>query len=156
VHLRPSGRTLAVPPDGLGLDKLMTEVRARTPALVVLEATGGFEITVVAALANASLPLAIVNPRQIRKFARATGRLAKTDRLAAEVIALFAERMLPEPRPVPSDAARRLGSSPVKNAEHGAIPWVSGRRKYSRLQGSCLEPAKSLQIRAPGDACRAA
>jgi transposase len=70
------------------------------PALIVLEATGGFEVTVAAALASASLPLAIVNPRQIRDFARATGRLAKTDALDAQVIALFAERIRPEPRPL--------------------------------------------------------
>ena len=70
------------------------------PALIVLEATGGFEITVAAALAGAGLPLAIVNPRQIRDFARATGRLAKTDTLDAQVIALFAECIRPEPRPL--------------------------------------------------------
>ena len=70
------------------------------PALIVLEATGGFELTVAAALAGAGLPLAIVNPRQIRDFARATGRLAKTDALDAQIIALFAERIRPEPRPL--------------------------------------------------------
>ena len=66
----------------------------------MLEATGGFEITVAAALASAGLPLAVVNPRQIRDFARATGRLAKTDVLDAQIIALFAERIRPEPRPI--------------------------------------------------------
>ncbi len=64
----------------------------------MLEATGGFEITVAAALASAGLPLAVANPRQIRDFARATGRLAKTDALDAQIIALFAERIRPEPR----------------------------------------------------------
>ncbi len=68
--------------------------------MIVLEATGGFEITVAAALAGARLPLAVVNPRQIRDFARATGRLAKTDALDAQIIALFAERIRPEPRPL--------------------------------------------------------
>jgi transposase len=67
---------------------------------VVLEATGGFEITVAATVASAKLPLAVVNPGQIRDFARATGRLAKTDALDAEVIALFAERIRPQPRPL--------------------------------------------------------
>jgi transposase len=71
-----------------------------TPALIVLGATGGFEITVAAALASAGLPLAVVNPRQILDFARATGRLAKTDALDAQIIALFAERIRPEPRPI--------------------------------------------------------
>jgi transposase len=71
-----------------------------SPALIVLEATGGFEITVAAALAGVGLPLAVVKPRQIRDFARATGQLAKTDALDARVIALFAERIRPQPRPI--------------------------------------------------------
>src|ERR671912_66705 len=92
VRLRPSGEAFAVPRDAPGLDRLAAELRGLAPALVVLEATGGFETTVAAALAGAGLPLAVVNPRQIRDFARATGRLAKTDRLDAEAIALFARR----------------------------------------------------------------
>ena len=70
------------------------------PTLIVLEATDGFETTVAAALAGAHLPVAVVNPRQIRDFARATGRLAKTDALDAQVIALFAERIRQDPRPL--------------------------------------------------------
>jgi transposase len=100
VHVRPSGQTSAVARDGKGLERLTNELRDLTPALIVLEATGGFEITVAAALASAGLPLAVVNPRQIRDFARATGRLAKTDSLDAQIIALFAERIRPDPRPI--------------------------------------------------------
>jgi transposase len=77
----------------------------------VLEATGGFETTVAAALAGAGLPLAVVNPRQIRDFARATGRLAKTDRLGAEIIALFAERVRPSRGPCPAPTPRRWRNS---------------------------------------------
>ena len=76
------------------------ERAALAPALTVLEATGGFETTVAAALAGSHLPVAVVNPRQIRDFARAIGRLAKTDVLDAQIIALFAERIRPEPRPI--------------------------------------------------------
>ena len=83
-------------------------LRKLAPALIVLEATGGFEITVAAALASAGLPLAVVNPRQIRDFARATGRLAKTDALDAQVIALFAERIRPEPRPLADADSQNL------------------------------------------------
>jgi transposase len=100
VHVRPSGHTFAVARDAKGLEQVTSELRGLTPALIVLEATGGFEITVAAALASASLPLAVVNPRQIRDFARATGRLAKTDALDAQIIALFAERIRPEPRSI--------------------------------------------------------
>lgn len=100
VHVRPSGQTFAVARDAKGLEQVTNELRGLTPAPIVLEATGGFEIIVAAALAGASLPLAVVNPRQIRDFARATGRLAKTDALDAQIIALFAERIRPEPRPI--------------------------------------------------------
>ena len=100
VHICPSGQAFTVPRHDRGLEQLVNDLRARAPTLIVMEATGGFEIAVAAALASAALPLAIVNPRQIRDFARATGRLAKTDALDAQVIALFAERVRPEPRPL--------------------------------------------------------
>src|SRR6187200_1559781 len=109
VHVRPSGETFAVARDGEGLEALVAALCRRDVALVVLEATGGFELTVAAALAGAGLPLAVVNPRQIRAFARATGRLAKTDALDAEAIALFAERIRPEPRPLADAESLSLG-----------------------------------------------
>jgi transposase len=90
VHLRPSGEAFAVARDGKGLENLVERHKALNVSLIVLEATGGFETTVAAALAGAGLPLAVVNPRQIRDFARALGKLAKTDAIDAEVIALFA------------------------------------------------------------------
>lgn len=108
VHLLPSGEAFAVPRDDQGLDHLKERLREARPALIVLEATGGFEITVAAALAGAGLPLAVVNPRQIRAFARAVGRLAKTDALDAAIIARFAERVRPQPRPLADDEARLL------------------------------------------------
>ena len=109
VHLRPSGEAFAVTRDGKGLETLVERLSALDLSLIVLEATGGFETKVAAALAGAGLPLAVVNPRQIRDFARALGRLAKTDAIDAEVIALFAEKIRPEARPVPSQEARSLG-----------------------------------------------
>ena len=106
VHMRPSGEAFAVARDGKGLEDLTARLRAAGAALVVLEATGGYETTVAAALCAAGLPLAVVNPRQIRDFARSTGKLAKTD---AQAIAHFAEAIHPQPRPVPDDQARALG-----------------------------------------------
>ena len=108
VHVRPSGWAFAVTRDGKGLEQLVDDLRTLAPALIVLEATGGFEIVVAAALAGAALPLAVVNPRQIRDFARATGRLAKTDALDAQVTALFAERIRPEPRPIANADSQTL------------------------------------------------
>ncbi len=77
VHLRPTGETFCVPRDAKGLDGLTGRLSGLPVALVVLEATGGFEATVAAALAGVGLPLCVVNPRQIRDFARAMGRLAR-------------------------------------------------------------------------------
>jgi transposase len=108
VHVLPQGESFSVVRDGAGITALVERLRALTPQLIVLEATGGFEQVVSGALGGAGLPVAQINPRQIRDFARALGRLAKTDRIDAAVIALFAERVKPEARPLPDEQARLL------------------------------------------------
>jgi transposase len=105
---RPSGVRGAVPNAGDGIDALVEQLQAGAPTLIVLEATGGYEAAVVAALATAGLPVVVANPRQVRDFARATGQLAKTDAIDAQVLALFAERVRPAPRPLPDEAAQAL------------------------------------------------
>jgi transposase len=105
---RPSGVTGAVPNADDGIDALVAQLQACAPTLIVLEATGGYEAAVVAALATAGLPVVVANPRQVRDFARATGQLAKTDAIDAQVLALFAERVRPTPRPLPDEAAQAL------------------------------------------------
>ena len=117
VHVRPSGEAFAVARDGEGLAMLTARLRALEPCLFVLDATGGFEVTVAAALAANQLPLAVVNPRQIRDFARATGKLAKTDALDAAAIAHFAEAIRPAPRPVPDEQSRALGELVVRRRQ---------------------------------------
>ncbi len=109
VHVRPGGEAFSVARDGEGLAVLMERMRELKPALIVMEATGGFEVTVAATLGSSKLPLAVVNPRQIRDFARATGKLAKTDALDAAAIAHFAEAVHPVPRPLPDEQAQALG-----------------------------------------------
>ena len=109
VHLRPLGEAFTVARDNEGLAALVDRLKHVAPALIVVEATGGFEVTVAAAIGSAGLPLAVVNPRQIRDFARATGKLAKTDALDAAAIAHFAEAVRPEPRPLPDAQAQELG-----------------------------------------------
>lgn len=109
AYVRPSDELFAVARDSEGLAALIGRLRAFDPYLVVLEATGGFEVTVAAAVVAAEIPLAVVNPRQICDFARATGQLAKTDALDAKAIARFAEAVRPQPRPVPDAQARALG-----------------------------------------------
>jgi transposase len=107
--MRPGGESFALARDGEGLAQLCERLSRSPPSLVVLEATGGFETIVASALAAAHLPVAVVNPRQIRDFARAGGRLAKTDRIDAEIIAHFAEAMQPAARPLASEDALLLG-----------------------------------------------
>jgi transposase len=94
--------------DDSGIDALVSRLVEERPMLVLLEATGGFERAVVAALATAGLAVVVVNPRQVRDFARATGRLAKTDRIDAEVLARFAEAVRPAPKPLPEEEIRTL------------------------------------------------
>ena len=109
IHVRPTGEAFRIAHDEPGLAALLARLRALNPTLVALEATGGYEIPLAAGLASAGLPVAVVNPRQIRDFARATGSLAKTDVLDARVIALFAEAIRPTARPVPDAQAQALG-----------------------------------------------
>ena len=129
VHLRPGGQAFAVGRDDAGLEALVERRAAVAPALVVLEATGGFEITVAARLASAGLPLVVVNPRQIRDFARATGRLAKTDRLDAEAIARFAEAVRPAPRALPDAAAQALGELVARRRQLVEMITSEGQRR---------------------------
>lgn len=109
VHLQPSGDTFTVARTDQGLADLVRRLQSRGVTLIALEATGGYEVVVAATLAAAALPVAVVNPRQIRDFARATGRLAKTDRLDAHTIAVFAATVRPAARPVADAQARLLG-----------------------------------------------
>jgi transposase len=96
--------------DGDGIAALVADLTAQPPQLIVLEATGGQQTPVVAALAAAGLPVAVVNPRQVRDFARASGQLAKSDALDARVLALFAARMQPPVRPLPEATAQDLAA----------------------------------------------
>jgi transposase len=108
VCILPRGERLRVATDEAGLADLRARLEDLAPALIVLEATGRLHRRVAAVLAAAGLPVAVVNPRQIRAFARALGRLAKTDALDAETIARFAEAVRPEPRALPDPASRAL------------------------------------------------
>jgi transposase len=110
VAVWPTGEGWEVSQDTGGTATLVERLQALQPQLVVLEATGGWEVPVVAALAAAGLPVAVVNPRQVRDFARATGKLAKTDRLDARVLAQFAQAIRPSPRPLPDAQAQELGA----------------------------------------------
>jgi len=104
----PSGTRWTSETTPAALDALVARLSARPPQLIVLEATAGYELPVAAACASAGLPVAIVNPRQVRAFAQAIGRTAKTDAIDASVLALFGARVQPMPRPVADAETRAL------------------------------------------------
>ncbi len=108
VAVYPSGEAWTSATTVSAIDVLVDRVRDVAPALIVLEATGGYELAVAGACASAGLPVAIVNPRQVRAFAQAIGRTAKTDAIDAAVLALFGARVQPPPRAIPDAATRAL------------------------------------------------
>ncbi len=106
VAVSGSDETWSVANNPGGIVQLLQRLREAEPTLVVMEATGGFEVAVAATLAAAEIPVVIANPRQVRDFAKSTGQLAKTDAIDAKILMLFAERVRPQVRPLPDDAAR--------------------------------------------------
>ena len=129
VHVLPSGEALAFSNDDAGVSRITTLLAGLPAALVVLEATGGYEARLAADLAAAGLPVAVVNPRQVRDFARATGRLAKTDRIDAALLALFAERIRPEPRPMPDAQAQALAELVARRRQVVEMIVMEGNRR---------------------------
>ena len=108
VHILPEGTAFAVARDGKGLAELVERMVTLGPERIAVEATGGFETVVAAALAGASLPVIVVNPAQVRHFAQAVGRRAKTDPIDALMIARFVEATRPDVRPLADEAAQLL------------------------------------------------
>jgi transposase len=110
VAVSPNGEQWQLTNDESGIAQLVERLRVLQPVRIVLEATGGYELAAVAALGIGGLPVVVVNPRQVRDFARSIGRLAKTDALDAQVLALFAARIEPELRPLPDAMTRELSA----------------------------------------------
>jgi transposase len=108
VAIRPSGERISVSNDEDGHQKLVQRLRSIGPQRIIVEPTGGFELALVQALVAAQLPVIVVNARQMRQFAQAVGRLAKTDKIDADVIAHFAEAIQPEFRELPGEEQRKL------------------------------------------------
>ncbi|UPG73231.1 IS110 family transposase [Roseomonas gilardii subsp. gilardii] len=133
---------LTLPGNPQGYGKLLDALLQAAPTRIVIEASGGHEATLVALLHEAGLPVVRVNPRQTRDFARALGRLAKTDRLDAEILALFAERVRPEPRPLPDEATRALAELVARRrqlvgmirAEQARLTTARARPLRARLE----------------------
>ncbi len=110
VAVRPDRAERHLPNDAQGIAEIVAWLQGIHPQVIVLAATGGYEAPVVAELCLAGLPVAVVNPRQVRDFAKASGPLAKTDRLDAQVLAHFAAALRPTPRPLPDAQAQELAA----------------------------------------------
>ena len=130
VAARPSGESWQVANTELGITSLVKRLAKLQPTLVVLEATGRLESAAVSALAVADIPLAIVNPRHVRDFARSTGKLAKTDKLDAQMLARFADAVRPEPRPLPDETQQRLEALLVRRRQ--LLGMVTAERNRRR------------------------
>jgi len=148
VHVQPSGEAFAVARDGEGLAVLVARLKPLAPQLVAVEATGGFEMTVAAAIAGAALPLAVVNPAQVRHYAQALGRHAKTDRIDAEVIARFAAATRPEPRPLPDEVTQLLADLVMRRRQIITMMVAERQRATrlpTRLRRSCERVVRLLE-----------
>ncbi len=149
VAVRPSGEVFMVERNAAGLEFLSGRLRDMSPQIVALEATGGFETVAAAALAAAGLPVVIVNPVQIRAFAKAVGQRAKTDPIDAGVIAHFAEATQPEVRPLPDEAARLLSDLVARRRQ--IIEMIVAERQrerritVKRLKSSIVRLLKALE-----------
>jgi transposase len=180
VAVRPSGEVWQFTNDEAGFAPLVEKLKPLEPKLVVMEATGGYQAPLVAALTVARIAVAVVNPRQVRDFGRATGQLAKTDALDAEIIARFGEVLKPEPRRIPDEETLELQGvvtrrrqlvemivaetnrqataiQPVRQDIHEHISWMKRRLKdidddlYTKLKKSPLWRVKEQILRsAPG------
>ena len=126
VSIRPTGEVRQYTNDPEGIASIMGQIVPLKPSGVVLEATGGFEMLVAGELELAGLPVSLVNPRQVRSFARATGRLAKTDAIDAQVLAQFAEAVKPPVRPLPDADTRELRA--LVDRRRQLIEMVSSER----------------------------
>ena len=108
VYIRPSGKLFQLTNDEFGIAELIQKLKEIKPELIVLEATGGMELNAAMELASAELAVAIINPRQVRDFAKATGQLAKTDAIDAKILAHFADAIRPQVREIKDESSRQL------------------------------------------------
>lgn len=142
----PAGLSGEFAADTAGLTALVQAVQSQSVTLVVVEATGGYEAPVVAALVTAGLPVAVVNPRQVRDFAKALGRLAKTDRIDAQVLALFGARVQPAPRPLPDEATQELEALLTRRRQLLEM-LLAERQRRPRARGRLVRRSLDTHIR---------
>jgi transposase len=149
VCVRPSGESFVVARNGAGIEDLAERLKTLAPRIVAIEATGGFETVVAAGLAAAGVPLLIVNPAQVRAFAQALGRKAKTDPIDAAVIAHFIEATKAQPRPLPDETTRLLADLVTRRRQIIDMMIAEGQRDRrlanKRLKSSIARLRKALE-----------
>ena len=138
------GTAFQITNDEPGVAEAVKQLQAVQPTLIVLEATGGLEVPLTGALAAAGLPVVVVNPRQVRDFARATGQLAKTDRLDAQVLAHFAEAIRPPVRPVPDEQTQVLAALVARRRQ--LIEMLTAEKNRLRLTARPLQKRVQAHI----------
>ncbi len=141
VGVRPSGTGWTSTNDACGVHDVVARLRALAPTLIVVEATGGYELLCVAALAAADLPVVVVNPRQVRDFARATGQLAKTDRIDADILARFADVVRPALRSLPTADAQVLDALLTRRRQLLEMLGAE-RNRLGQVFGTGKQPVK--------------
>lgn len=149
VAVRPTGESFVIVRTGAGIAELAGKLTTMSPRLIAIEATGGFETIVAAGLAAEQLPVVVVNPAQIRAFAQALGKRAKTDPIDAAVIAHFAEATKAQPRPVPDATARLLADLVARRRQIVEMMAAEGQRERrltdKRLRKSIVRLRKAME-----------
>jgi transposase len=144
ISVRPTGDRWAIPNTEAGRQDVLTRLTALPPTLVLVDAAGGLELPLVAALAAADLPVVVVNPRQVRDFAKATGQLAKTDALDARALAHFAEAVQPTPRPLPDAATQALTALLARRQQ--VITMLVAEKNRLSLAAPAIHPRLQAHI----------
>jgi len=144
IAVRPHGTRWSVPRSEKRLPQLVEQLRQLCPVRVVLEATGGLELPVAGALAAANLPVVVINPRQARDFAKATGRLAKTDPIDAAVLAHLGEALQPDVRPLPDAATQELASLLTRRRQ--IVDMITAEKNRLAAASARVRPGISSHI----------
>ena len=131
IAIRPTGEHFRVENNDAGFTELLKRVKKVKPERTVVEPSGGYELDLVQSLAGAKLPVVVVNARQIRQFAQATGRLAKTDELDADVLAHFAEANQPEIRPLSDETHRELEALVTRRRQLVDMRGAEQKRRHT-------------------------
>lgn len=144
VGIRPDSDIASFDNTPAGIEECVTYVSKFSPTLIVIEATGGLEILLASALANAKLPVVVINPRQVRDFAKATGQLAKTDAIDAHVLAFFAQAVRPEVRPLPDQQSIELNALLVRRRQLSDM--LTAEKNRLKRAHSSIQPSIQASI----------